>query len=58
MTFKLNIDLEKRTPKYIQVVDTITEAIRLGKLKKGERILSINELSDEYFLSRDTVEKA
>jgi len=40
------------------VVDTITEAIRLGKLKKGERILSINELSDEYFLSRDTVEKA
>ncbi len=58
MTFKLNIDQDKRTPKYIQVVDTITEAIRLGKLKKGERILSINELSDEYFLSRDTVEKA
>ncbi|WP_336516229.1 GntR family transcriptional regulator [Pollutibacter soli] len=58
MTFKLNIDQDKKTPKYIQVVDTITEAIRLGKLKKGERILSINELSDEYFLSRDTVEKA
>ncbi len=58
MTFKLNIDLDKPTPKYIQVVDTITEAIRMGKLKKGERILSINELSDEYFLSRDTVEKA
>ena len=34
MTFKLNIDLDKPTPKYIQVVDTITEAIRMGKLKK------------------------
>lgn len=58
MTFKLNIDPDKKTPRYIQVVDTITDAIRLGKLKKGEKILSINELSDEYFLSRDTVEKA
>jgi DNA-binding transcriptional regulator YhcF (GntR family) len=54
----LNIDTENKTPKYLQVVDSITDAIRRGKLKKGQRIHSINELSDEFFLSRDTVERA
>jgi DNA-binding transcriptional regulator YhcF (GntR family) len=29
-----------------------------GSLKLGQRIASINELSEEYYLSRDTVEKA
>jgi DNA-binding transcriptional regulator YhcF (GntR family) len=54
----LRIDTENSVPKYLQVVDAITDAIRRGKLKKGQRIHSINELSDEYFLSRDTVERA
>lgn len=58
MTPLLNIDIENKVPKYIQVVDSITDAIRRGKLKKGQRIHSINELSDEFLLSRDTVEKA
>ena len=53
MTPILNIDTEKKVPKYIQVVDAITDAIRRGKFKKGQRIHSINELCDEYFLSRD-----
>jgi len=52
------IDIDNKTPKYIQVVEAITDAIRRGKLKKGQRLYSINELSDEFFLSRDTVEKA
>jgi DNA-binding transcriptional regulator YhcF (GntR family) len=58
MTPLLNIDTDNRVPKYIQVADSITDAIRRGKLKKGQRIHSINELSDEFFLSRDTVERA
>lgn len=54
----LNIDADKKTPKYIQIVNAITTAIKQGKLKKGDHIFSINELSDEYLLSRDTVQKA
>ena len=52
------IDSEKKTPKYLQIVNAITDSIKKGKLKKGDRIFSINELSNEYFLSRDTVQKA
>ncbi|HEY4156352.1 MAG TPA: helix-turn-helix domain-containing protein, partial [Puia sp.] len=33
-------------------------SIKNGTLKKGDRLLSINELSNEFFLSRDTVQKA
>lgn len=54
----LKIDTDKKTPKYIQIVNTITNAIRQGNLKKGDHIFSINELSDEFLLSRDTVQKA
>ena len=54
----LNINTEKRMPIYLQIVDSITDAIRRGNYKKGERIYSINELSNEYFLARDTVQKA
>ncbi|MGZ8525758.1 MAG: GntR family transcriptional regulator [Chitinophagaceae bacterium] len=54
----LDIDLDNKVPKYMQIVDSITDAIRRGQLKKDQRIFSINEMSNEYFLSRDTVEKA
>lgn len=54
----LNISSEKRIPIYLQIVNSITDAIRRGNYKKGERIYSINELSNEYFLARDTVQKA
>ena len=52
------IDIDRTIPKYLQIVNAITGAIRLGKLKKGDHIFSINELSDEFLLSRDTVQKA
>lgn len=45
-------------PKYLQIVNEITGAVRQGKLKKGDLIFSINEMSDEFYLSRDTVQKA
>jgi DNA-binding transcriptional regulator YhcF (GntR family) len=54
----LNISSEKRVPIYLQIVDSIIDAIRRGNYKKGDRIYSINELSNEYFLARDTVQKA
>ncbi len=54
--FKINTD--KKTPKYIQIVEAVTNAIKQGKLKKGDPVFSINDLSDEFLLSRDTVQKA
>ena len=52
------IGLQNQVPKYAQVVNAVTDAIRKGHLKKGQKISSINELSDEYLISRVTVEKA
>lgn len=52
------IDNNSRMPKYRQVVNTILSDIQNDLFKPGERIPSINETSEEYYLSRDTVEKA
>lgn len=54
----LEIDENSKIPKYQQVVDTITSDIEIGLVKVGDRIPSINETSEEFYLSRDTVEKA
>ena len=54
----LKIESDKKMPKYQQIVNSITTANRQKKLKKGDLISSINELSDEFMLSRDTVQKA
>ena len=57
-TFDIKIDINSRVPKYKQIVDSIIQDISRGNLKIGERIPSINELSESCYLSRDTVEKA
>jgi DNA-binding transcriptional regulator YhcF (GntR family) len=54
----LTIDEGSKIPKYQQVVDTIVSDIELGIVNVGDKIPSINETSEEYYLSRDTVEKA
>ncbi len=54
----IRIDPESRIPKYQQIVNSIIEDIEKGSLNVGEKIPSINEISEEYYLSRDTVEKA
>lgn len=58
MLLHLNIGSNNHVPKYKQVVNGIIDLIRRGKLKKGQKILSINALSEAYFVSRVTVEKA
>lgn len=57
-TFNIEIDDKSRIPKYKQIVDSIINDISKGNLKVGEKIPSINELSETCYLSRDTVEKA
>jgi len=51
------INNASETPKYRQVEELILSDIKSGILKKGQRIPSINETSEELLLSRDTVEK-
>ncbi len=53
-----DFETDTKTPKYRQVMDIIKSDIEHGIFKKGERIPSINETSEEFYLSRDTVEKA
>ncbi len=57
-TFNIQIDHNSRKPKYKQIVDSIIDDISRGNLKMGQKIPSINEISEECYLSRDTVEKA
>lgn len=54
----LKIDEDSRVPKYKQIVDSILYNIGNGNLKINEKIPSINNFSEEFYMSRDTVEKA
>lgn len=53
----LTIDYISATPKYLQLANGITKAIGEGKLEKDDILPSINELSFEFEISRDTAEK-
>lgn len=53
-----NIISPSSVPKYIQVADCIKNDIALGRIKKNQKLSSINELSKASSLSRDTIEKA
>lgn len=54
----ISIDENSRIPKYSQIVDSIIQNISSGNLKMDQKIPSINQFSEEFYLSRDTVEKA
>jgi len=58
MNFIIDIDHDAKTPKYKQIVKSIIRLVECGVLKKKDRLPSINELSVENYLARDTVEKA
>ncbi len=54
----IKIDEESRIPKYQQIIDSIIHNISVGNLTMDKKIPSINKFSEEFYLSRDTVEKA
>lgn len=54
----IKINEESRIPKYRQIVEEVTYHIAHGTLQMGQKIPSINSFSEQYYLSRDTVEKA
>jgi DNA-binding transcriptional regulator YhcF (GntR family) len=51
------IDYHSATPKYLQLANCIIKAITEGVLKENDILPSINELSFEFDISRDTAEK-
>ena len=56
--FKLiHVDEYSSTPKYLQLSDSIIAAIEDGKLKKDDVLPSINDISYNLEISRDTAEK-
>ncbi|ANH80460.1 transcriptional regulator [Niabella ginsenosidivorans] len=54
----IELDVLSATPKYRQLAQSIINAIEAGEVKKDEILPSINELSYEFDISRDTAEKA
>lgn len=54
----INIDEHSITAKYLQLTNAIVHAIEQGKLEKDYLLPSINEMSYELDISRDTVERA
>ncbi len=53
----LNIDYLSATPKYMQLANSVIKAITEEKIGKDDLLPSINELSFEFEISRDTAEK-
>ncbi len=49
------IDSRSSKPKYRQIIDSVCDAIERKRLKKGDKISSINQICSDYNLSRDTV---
>ncbi|PUZ27193.1 substrate-binding protein-like domain-containing protein [Chitinophaga costaii] len=53
----IQVDEFSSTPKYLQLTNAILNAISAGKLQKDDPLPSINELSYQLEISRDTAEK-
>lgn len=51
------IDEYSSTPKYLQISNSIIQALENGIIEKNDALPSINELSYFYDISRDTAEK-
>jgi DNA-binding GntR family transcriptional regulator len=53
-----DLDRASRVPPYRQVAQHITDAIRRGSYKPGERLPSIIDLVQHYGIARFTAQKA
>lgn len=51
----IQIDDSLGVPKYRQIINSIYTAISIGHLKMGDKISSLNQICNEFELSRDTV---
>ncbi len=54
----IKIDEYSATPKYLQLANSIVNAIEAAVIKKDYLLPSINELSYQFDISRDTIQKS
>jgi DNA-binding transcriptional regulator YhcF (GntR family) len=54
----IRIDEYSATPKYLQLANSIINALEAGVIKKDYLLPSINELSYQFDISRDTIHKS
>ncbi len=54
----IKIDEQSITPKYLQLANAVLQAIEQRRLEKDYMLPSINDLSYELEIARDTAEKA
>ena len=54
-TIDIQFEDNLSVPKYRQIIDAIQQKIKIGELKKGDKIPSLNMLCRQYSLSQDTV---
>jgi DNA-binding transcriptional regulator YhcF (GntR family) len=52
------IDGRRKVPKSKQIIQSVSEAVKTEALRVGERLPSLNEVSFELDVSRDTVQRA
>ncbi|SDL50073.1 substrate-binding protein-like domain-containing protein [Catalinimonas alkaloidigena] len=55
---RIRVDEKLYTPKYKQIIRSVLHEIRDGNLKVGDQLPSINAVSIEHLLSRETVVRA
>lgn len=54
----ITIDLQSRTPIYLQLKDRIVELILLGEFQKDEQLPSVRSLARELGINPNTIQKA
>lgn len=55
---KLNLDSAGGRPIYKQITEQVEKAVRRGEIPAGEQLPSMNELSAQMHISKETVKKA
>jgi DNA-binding transcriptional regulator YhcF (GntR family) len=58
MKHLIDINEHSKTPKYVQIINSILTGIEKGELAQKEKLPSVNRLLIDFDISRDTVVKA
>lgn len=56
--FDFRLDSHSGVPAYVQLVQQVKQAMRLGKLKSGDQLPTVKEVVEKLLLSPNTVLKA
>lgn len=56
--FEFRLEGHSRVPAYIQLVQQVKHALRLGVLKRGDQLPTVKEVVDKLLLSPNTVLKS